>query len=124
MAWRAKSGLLRSAETPACDSKWALSRGTRRGHREAWLPRASSSLARCGPIGTSSSDDLTGDGEAEAAVGDEVDDEAAQACELGAVEDEHLGDEDPHEEAAHEPVIGGRPGRPEPPTLPGDRLSL
>src|SRR5664280_320795 len=67
-----------------------------------------------------SSDDLTGEGEAEAPVGDEVEDEPPEAGELGAVEDEHLRDEDPHEEAAHEPVVGGRPGAPDAQDAPAD----
>jgi len=69
-----------------------------------------SRLARGGFAWASSGDDLAGNGEPQAAVGDKVHDEPAEAGELGAVEDEHLRDEDPHQEAAHEPVIGGRPG--------------
>src|ERR1035437_9114254 len=49
-------------------------------------PRVSSPVARGSSMWTASGDDLARDGEAEAPVGDQVEDETAEACELRAVE--------------------------------------
>jgi hypothetical protein len=57
----------------------------------------------------SPSHELSDNREPKAAIRNEIDDESAQSGQLGAVEDEHLRDEDPHEDAAHEPVIRGDP---------------
>jgi hypothetical protein len=64
--------------------------------------------------GPSSGDDLADDGQPQAAEGDEVHEEAGELgagnWEPGAVEDEHLRDEDPRQEATLEPLTGGRRG--------------
>jgi hypothetical protein len=65
-------------------------------------------------------DDLAANGEAEASVGDEIDGEPAQAGKLRAAEHEDLRDEDPDEQAAHEPVKRDGPGAREGQHAPAD----